>query len=161
MRYSGSYAVLLVLHLLTVAFVVGPAAAAAVVSARHARNGEAQALRAASRMTRLYTLGALVTILLGSAMIGLGDIGEQWEFGQLWVSASYALSIVAIAVVLGLLVPAQLQAAKAIEAATGGSRPDAARRAGTAFAGRISAGGGIAMLAWAAVIVLMVVKPGA
>ena len=159
MRYTGTYAVLLVLHLLTVAFVVGPAAAAAVVSARHARQGQAQALRAASRMTRLYTLGAVVTILLGSAMIGLGDVGGQWDFGQLWVSASYALSIVAIAVVLGLLVPAQLAAARAIEGATGG--PDAGQRAGTAVAGRIAAGGGIAMLAWSAVIVLMVVKPGA
>ena len=131
------------------------------MSARHARNGEAQALRAASRMTRVYTLGAVVTILLGSAMIGLGDVGEQWDFGQLWVSASYALSIVAIVVVLGLLVPAQVKAAKAIEGAVGPDGPDAARRAGAALAGRISAGGGIAMLAWTLVIVLMVVKPGA
>ena len=161
MRYSGTYAVVLVLHLLTVAFIVGPAAVAGVASARHARAGEAQALRAASRTTRGYTLATLVTVLLGSAMVGLGDVGDQWSMGQLWISASYALSIAALLVVLGVVVPAQVRAAEAIEGATtGGGGQAEARQQGTAVAGRISAGAGVAMLAWTAVIVLMVTKPG-
>ena len=150
MRYSGAYAVVLVLHLLTVAFVVGPAAVSGVVSARHARAGEAPALRAASRTTRGYTLATLATVLLGSAMVGLGETGDSWSMGQLWISASYALSILALVVVLAVGVPAQAKAAEAIEA--GGD-------AGS-LAGRISAGAGVAMLAWTAVIVLMVTKPG-
>lgn len=151
MTYSGGYAVVLALHLLSVAFLVGPAAVAGVTSARHARAGHAQALRDASRTTRTYTMGTLLTVLLGMAMIGLGDVGGQWELSQLWVSASLALWIVASAVTLGLVVPMQNKAVTAIEA--GGD--------GGALAGRIAAGAGLAMLAWTAIVVLMVVKPGA
>ena len=151
MRYSGAYAVVLALHLLTVAFVVGPSAVSAMASARHARTGQAQALRDASRTTRNYSLATLLTVLLGTAMIGLTRIGDQWEMGQLWVSASYALWIVALALLLGLVVPTQRKAASAIE--DGGD--------GASFAGRIAAGAGVAALVWAAIVVLMVVKPGA
>lgn len=151
MTYSGSYAVVLVLHLLTVAFLVGPAAIAGMTSVRSARAGHAQALRDASRTTRLYTLATLLTVLLGTAMIGLGDVGDQWGMDQLWVSASYALWFVALVLTLALVVPAQLKAAKAIEG--GGSAGD--------LVGRIAAGSGLVLLAWTAIIVLMVVKPGA
>ncbi|MEX2291326.1 MAG: DUF2269 family protein [Mycobacteriales bacterium] len=151
MRYSGAYAVVLALHLLTVVFVVGPSAVAGVVSVRHARAGRADALRDASRTTRIYALATLLTVLLGTALIGLGDVGAQWGLGQPWVSASYALWVVALALTLGLVVPAQEKAAGAIEA--GGD--------GSAFAGRIAAGAGLAMLAWSVIVVLMVTKPGA
>ena len=150
MTYSGSYAVVLVLHLLTVAFVVGPLAVAAVTSPRHARAGRTDALRDAARTTRYYTFGTLLTVLLGAAMIGLGDTGEAWSMGQLWVSASYALWIVAVALTLGLVVPGQRAALKALESGTDAGQP----------ARRIAVGGGLAMLAWVVIIVLMVVKPG-
>ena len=78
-------------------------------------------------------------------------MGQQWEFSQLWVSASYVLSIVALALMIGLVVPAQVEAATAIEDG----------RDGGAFSGRIVAGAGLATLAWSAIIVLMVAKPGA
>lgn len=151
MTYSGAYAVVLILHLLTVAFLVGPVAVAGVLSAGHARAGRAEALRSASRTSRVYTAATLLTVLLGSAMIGLGDIGDQWELDQFWVSASFALWFVAVAVTLGLVVPNQNKAAAAIEEG----------RDGGALAGRIAAGAGIAMLAWVAIFVLMVTKPGA
>jgi hypothetical protein len=151
MTYSGGYAVVLILHLLTVAFVVGPSAVAGLTSVRHARAGRAESLRDASRTTRLYSLATAVTVLLGTALIGLGDVGQQWEFSQLWVSASYVLSLVALALMIGLVVPAQVEAATAIEDG----------RDGGAYAGRIVAGAGLATLAWSAIIVLMVAKPGA
>ena len=151
MPYSGTYAVVLVLHLLTVAFLVGPTAVAGVASTRHARAGRAEALRDASRTTRLYALGTVLTVLLGTAMVGLGEVGEQWEMGQLWVSASYALWFVALALTLGLVVPTQVKAARAIDDGADGG----------AYAGRIAAGAGLAVLAWSAIVVLMVVKPGA
>jgi hypothetical protein len=150
MRYTGAYAVVLVLHLLTALFVVGPLAVAAVTSPRLARAGQVDALRGAARTTRLYALASLVVVLLGTAMIGLGDTGEAWEMSQLWVSASYALWIVAVGLTLGLVVPAQGQAVTALEEG---------RDAGGA-AGRMAAGGGLAMLAWALIVVLMVTKPG-
>ncbi|MDP9497460.1 MAG: DUF2269 family protein [Actinomycetota bacterium] len=151
MKYSGAYAILLALHLLTVAFLVGPAAVAAVLSPRHVRAGRLDALRDSARTTRLYTLLTLVTVVLGSAMIGVGDVGAQWSFAQAWISATYALWIVAVALVLAVVVPAQRRAAAEIEAG---------RDAG-ALAGRIAAAGGVAMLCWSAIIVLMVTKAGA
>jgi uncharacterized membrane protein len=150
MKYSGAYAVVLALHLITVAFVIGPIAVATPLSARAARAGEAGALRDHARTTRVYALASLVTVLLGSAMIGLGDVGDQWSMGQLWVSASYALWLVAVALLLAVVVPAQKAAGEAI----------AEGRDGSADAGRISAAGGVAALAFTAIIVLMVLKPG-
>lgn len=151
MRYTGAYALLLVLHLLTVAFVVGPAALAAMSSARLARTGQVAALRSASATTRNYTLATLVTVVLGSAMVGLGNVGDQWKMSQAWISTSYVLALVALLLMLLLVVPAQEKAAQAIE-----QHGDAG-----SFLGRISAGAGLATLAWIAVIVLMVTKPGA
>ena len=150
MRYTGVYAVVLVLHLLTAVFLVGPLAVAAVTSPRHARAGRVDALRDSARTTRLYAIGTVLTVLLGSAMIGLGETGDAWTMGQAWVSASYALWIVALALTLGLVVPGQRAAVKALE---GGGKADSA-------ASRIAIGGGLAMLAWVVIIVLMVVKPG-
>jgi uncharacterized membrane protein len=151
MDYSGSYALVLALHLITVAVLVGPSSVAASLSARHAREGRAEALADAMRTTRLSTLGTLLTVLLGTAMVGLGDIGGQWSMGQAWISASYALWFLAVALKLGLVVPAQ---GKALAAMQGGG-------SASGYAGRIAAGAGIASLAWVAVIVLMVYKPGA
>lgn len=151
MTYSGAYAVVLAFHLITVAFLVGPSTVAAALSARHARAGRADALRDAMRTTRLYTLATVVTVLLGSAMVGLGAVGDQWEMSQVWISASYALWFVAVALVLALVVPAQGAALSAMEG--GGSGADQA--------GRIAAGAGLASLAYVTIIVLMVIKPGA
>lgn len=151
MDYSGTYALVLALHLLTVAFLVGPSAVAGMASARHARTGNAAALRDASRTTRAYTLGTVLTVGLGSALVGLGDVGGQWEMSQAWISASYALWLLAVALLLAVVVPAQAKAADALEAG----------QDGRALAGRIAAAAGVATLAYAAVVVLMVVKPGA
>lgn len=150
MDYSGGYAVVLSLHLLTVAFLVGPAALAAMASPRLVRAGRADALRDASRTTRGCTLATVATVVLGSALVGLGDIGGQWSMGQAWVSASYALWLVAVALTLALVVPAQAAAADAL---------DAGQDAG-GHASRIATGAGLATLAWSAIIVLMVFKPG-
>ncbi len=151
MQYSGAYALVLVLHLLTVAFLVGPLAVVAVTSPRHVRAGRLEALRDAARTTRLYALATLLVVLLGTAMVGLGDTGDQWSMGQLWISGSYALWIIALALTLGVVVPGQRAAGKALEK---GEDADAQ-------AARIAVGGGLALLAWALVVVLMVTKPGA
>lgn len=150
MTYTGAYAVVLVLHLLTAVFVIGPLAVTAVTSPRHVRAGRVDALRDAARSTRLYAMASLLTVLLGTAMIGLGDVGELWDMGQLWVSASYALWIVAVALTFTVVLPGQRAGVEALE--TGGDVASAARR--------IALGGGLALLAWTAIIVLMVVKPG-
>ena len=62
-RYTGSYAVVLVLHLLTVVFVVGPLAVTAVTASRLVRAGDVVALRAAGRTTRLFSIATVVTVV--------------------------------------------------------------------------------------------------
>lgn len=149
MVYRGVYALLLALHLLTAVFLVGPAAVAAMTSPRLVRAGDALGLRTAARSTRLYTLASLLTVVLGSALVAVsGDGTAEWSMGDLWVSASYVLWLVAVALVLVVVVPAQEAAAEALE----GGR--------TAVASRIAAAGGAATLCWAAIVVLMVYKPG-
>ena len=152
MVYRGAYALLLALHLLTVVFLVGPAVLAAMTSPRLVRAGRAEALRDAARSTRVYTLATVVVVALGSALVAVsGDGTPQWSMGDAWVSASYALWLVAVVLTLLLVVPGQEAAAEALE---GG-------RDATSSAGRIAAGAGLAALCWTAIIVLMVYKPGA
>ena len=149
MTYSGSYGVLLALHLITVAFIVGPLAVSASLSGRYAKEGNAGALRAAARTTKGYGYASFATVLLGSAMLGR-DV-SHWSAAQAWVGASYALWLVAVGLCLLVVAPAQQQALVALDAGEPADR----------FAGRIAPAAGVAALAWTAIIVLMVFKPGA
>ena len=150
MVYSGAYALVLVLHLLTALFVVGPSVVAGLGSARHARSGEAGALRAAMRTTRLYGVATIVVVVLGTGMVGLGDVGGEWDFSQAWISASYALWFIAVALTLVVVVPAQASALEALDSG----------EAAAALAARITVGAGLSALAYAAIVALMVLKPG-
>ena len=152
MKYSGAYARVLALHLITVVAVIGPLLVAAPLAARAARAGRVEALRDHTRTTRVYSLASVVVVVLGSALVGLGDVGDQWSYGQAWVGASYLLWLVAVVLLLVVVVPAQTTAAERLDAGEGdvGS-----------LAQRISAAGGVAALSLTAVIVLMVFKPGA
>lgn len=153
MVYRGVYAAVLVLHLLSVVFIIGPLVVASTTSPQLLRGGREglAALRASARLTRVNGLGALLVVVLGTAMIGLGDVGDSWSFSQLWVSGSYLLVLVALVLTLAVVVPAQQRGAAALETGQDAS----------AYAGRVAAGARIAALAWIAVIALMVLKPGA
>ena len=151
MRYSGSYALLLALHLLTAVLVVGPLALTAATAPRLVRAGDVTGLRAAARTTRLYAVSTVVVVGLGSALLGLGAVGAQWSPSQAWVSASYALWLVAVVLDVALVLPGLRQAADVAE--QGGDT--------AGYAGKVAAGGGLALLCWVAIIVLMVTKPGA
>lgn len=150
MRYVGSYAVVLALHLLTVAFVVGPLAVIAVTSARLVRTGDLEGLRSAVRTTRVYAAATLVTVLLGSALVGLSGTGTPtWDMGDGWILGSYLLWLVAVVLTVAVVLPGQRAALAVLESG------------GTAVTGRIAVGAGLAMLCWTAIVVLMVFKPGA
>lgn len=153
MVYEGAYAAVLVLHLLTAVLVVGPLAVTSTHASRLVREGRVEALRTASRTVRGSALASVVVVVLGTAMVGLGDVGGQWEFSQVWISASYALWLVALAITLLLVVRGLDDAVDALGPGGPGS--------GGATASRVAAGGGLAMLCWIAIVVLMVVKPGA
>ncbi len=152
MVYSGAYALLLVLHLLTVVFLVGPAALAATGSPRLVRAGRGEALRDAARTTRVYTLATVPPWSSARSLVGIsGDGTPQWSMGAPWVSASYVLWLVAVVLTLVVVVPAQEAAAEALEAACGRGRR---RRGGSPSAACA------ATFCWIAIVVLMVDKPG-
>lgn len=153
MRYSGLYGVLLLLHLLTVVFVIGPLAIAGVAAPRALDDGEPALARLteAHRQIQRYTIASILVPLLGTGMIGLGDVGRRWEYNEFWVSASYALYLVAALALLLVAAPAVKKAAAALEA---GASTEV-------FKGRMQASAGGAALAWVVIIGLMVFKPGA
>lgn len=152
MVYGGLYGVVLLLHLLAAVFIVGPLAVAGVLAPRAldaGREGLGQ-LRAAARTVRLYGLASVVVPLLGTAMIGLTGASRKWEFNDFWVSASYALYVVAALATVLVAGPALTKAASAVEA----GEPT------EIYKGRMQAAAGGAMLAWVVIVVLMVFKPG-
>lgn len=154
MRYTGTYAVLLALHLLAVLVLVGPLTWLWTVAARLAEGGTSDvgALRRLHRSTRLLTIASVLVVLLGSAMVGPElDGAPRWGWDQAWVSASLVLWLVAVGLLLLVVARAMAGAVTALERGADGS----------AYAGRIRLGGGLATLAFGVVVVLMVVKPGA
>jgi hypothetical protein len=140
------YDLLLVLHLLGAVFLVGPLALAAVHSPGQARRGDAVGLRAAHTTNRVYS--ALTALVVGFGALMAAD---RWETSAGWLLASYALWFAAV--LLHVLVVGKAQEAALAALADG-------RDAGP-FAGRMAVGAGAAALAWVAVVVLMVLKPGA
>jgi Predicted integral membrane protein (DUF2269) len=145
MVYDGGYAVLLVLHLLAVVFLIGPLALTAVHSPGQARRGDAVGLAAAAKTNRVYAGLSVLVVVFGALMVA-----DRWETSQAWVVASYALWFAAV--LLHVLVVGKAQEAALAALARGedvGSAPQ-----------RMAVGAGLATLAWASIIVLMVLKPG-
>jgi hypothetical protein len=147
-RYTGSYALLLALHLVGVLLIVGPLAAVTTTAGRLARTGDVPGLTRAVRATRVLTFATLAVVGLGSALLDRDPTRIPQSAG--WVSAAYALWLVAALINLVLVVPA-LRGALA-EATEG--------RPAERFAARLGAFGGVSALCWAAIVVLMVYKPG-
>lgn len=158
MRYGGLYGIILLLHLLTAVFVIGPLAIAGVAAPRALDDGEpaVQRLQDGHRLVQRYALASILVPLLGTAMVGLGndpatDVGARWAFNQFWVSSSYALYLVAVLALLLVAAPSIKKAATALEAG----------ESTEVYKGRMQAAAGGAALAFVVIIVLMVFKPGA
>lgn len=145
----SAYSLLLAAHLVAAVFLIGPLAVAGLSSPKAARAGDAGALRAAHRTTRSGGRASLLVVVLGLAMLGRGELGEQWELSQPWVWGSLLLWFVAVAAGEAVVVPAQTRALEAIEGGADGSP----------HAGRMVVGAGVAALAWVAIVALMVLKP--
>lgn len=142
---------LLALHLLFAVFAVGPLVHAATTAGRGVRTGNAAATASSARVLRIYAYVSVVVILVGFALMQqkrrgakLGDIGDTW----VWLSI--VLWALAIGLVLAVLVPTLDKAGKLI--ADEGSV--------VALTARVAAAGGVVGLLFAAIVVLMVYRPG-
>jgi uncharacterized membrane protein len=138
---------LLVLHLLFAIFAVGPLVAAATTAGRGVRQGDAKATASSARTVRIYSYVSFVVVILG---FGLAQKKWHAQLSDLWVWLSIVLWAVATALVLALLAPALDRATRQI---TDGQPVQS-------LVGRVAAVGGIVGLIFAAIVVLMVYKPG-
>lgn len=148
------YKILLALHLLFAIFAIGPLVGTVTTAARGLRRADGTATASAARGATIYSYVSVLVVLIG---FGLMSAKPDWnngkpiaDFGDLWIWLSLLLWVVAVALTLGVIVPALKQASAGIGA---GTAIDHLR-------GRVAASGGVVGLVFAAIVFLMVYQPG-
>lgn len=144
----------LCLHVLVAILAVGPVAVAAsrFPPALRVAAGSPGDAAAGSTLRTLYRLcRAYAVVGVAVPVTGLATAGIMHVTGQAWVLVSIGLTAVAAAVLVLLVLPGQRAALDRVEA---GSVIDPASVA------RIAAVTGLFNLLWAAVTVIMIVRPG-
>lgn len=148
------FKIMMALHLLTAVFAIGPLVGAATTAARGLRGSDAGATESAARTLKIYSYASVLVIIFGFGLLSSktpdGNHSTPGTFGDLWVWLSLVLWVVAMAITLGLVVPALRKATAEITGA-GNLAP---------LAARVGAGGGIVALIFAVIIFLMVYQPG-
>ncbi|MCX5605943.1 protease [Streptomyces phaeochromogenes] len=176
----------LVLHVLAAIVAVGPVTVAASMFPPGARRAladpgdqrAAETLRLLHRICRVYAgLGIAVPVLGLATAMSMGVLGDAW------LIASMALTGIAAAVLLALVLPRQEELLEAVESAAGADAiTEVATGTGTTGAGapigatdtttstgvaanpratvRLAMFTGIFNLLWATVTILMIVRPG-
>lgn len=150
------FKIMMALHLLTAIFAVGPLVGAATTASRGLRRPDSTATASAARTLTIYAYASVLVVIFG---FGLMSSKAPWDktkpvadFGDLWIWLSVLLWVVAMAVVLGLVVPTLKKATATISSGAGDGVG--------ALVGRVAAGGGIVGLMFAAIVFLMVYQPG-
>jgi hypothetical protein len=174
---SFSDHVVLWLHIAAAIFTIGPGTAAIMSTPRYIRKGNTVVVGYLYRITRIYAVGSLLTLIFGLIITQL-----LHDFNKPWISASITLFVVA-AVLLILIMNDQRKALTALAAAegaadatlrsddpdkgtedygaaAGGDQPGTAAAAEPKIAaverGRIASMSGVTALIWLAILVLMV-----
>lgn len=133
--------ILLIVHVLVAIVAIGPVTVAASMfpaAVRRAGSGDTAVVTMLHRICRVYAL-----IGIGVPFFGLATAGSMHVFGDTWVIVSIALTALAAAVLALLVLPGQRQLL-----ASPGAAP------------RLAMSTGVFNLLWAAVTVLMIVRPG-
>ncbi|MFD3376233.1 MULTISPECIES: protease [unclassified Streptomyces] len=156
----------LVLHVLAAIVAVGPVTVAASMFPPGARRAladpgdqrAAETLRLLHRICRVYAgLGIAVPVLGLATAMSMGVLGDAW------LIASMALTGIAAAVLLALVLPRQEELLAAVEVtdATGAGTTTATGVAANPRATvRLAMFTGVFNLLWATVTILMIVRPG-
>jgi hypothetical protein len=145
------FRILLALHLLVAVFAVGPLVHAVTTAGRGIRHGDGTATAYAARMARIYTYASALVVVLGFGLMSSKRNGQKVaEFSDTWVWVSLLLWVAAVALSLAVVVPTLDRASTLIKA----------EQSVVALTARVAAAGGIIGLLFAAIIVLMVYRPG-
>jgi uncharacterized membrane protein len=147
------FKILLALHLLTAIFAIGPLVGAATTASRGLRTGDAGATDSAARTLTIYSYASVLVVILGFGLMSADDPygpGKVADFGDTWIWLSVLLWLVSMVLVLAVTVPALKQAATAI--GSGGTTDR--------LVARVAASGGVVGLIFAAIVFLMVYRPG-
>lgn len=146
------YTVMVVLHVVTAVFLVGPMAVIPMTTLKALRAGNASAVLQGARSTFIFSLGSLLVFLLGFAVIGMAP--KEWDLsvGTPWVLISIVLYAVAVALNLLAVVPALRSAGEHLQA------PDPGAVRGNDYR-RITIVSGVVSVLLVAVTVLMVTRP--
>lgn len=151
---------LLILHVLAAIVAIGPVTVAASMFPPTAR----QALSNPEDMRAVASLGQLHRIcsayaVVGAAVpvLGIGTASSMHVLGTAWLNVSIGLTVVAAIVLGGLVLPWQTAIVGALAAH---GRPGAGPLPDIRATARLAMATGIFNLLWAAVTVLMIVRPG-
>ncbi len=145
------FKILLALHVLFAVFAVGPLVHAASTAARGVRTGDGTSTAASSRLLKVYGYASVLVVVLGFGLMSAKRHGKTVaQFGDTWVWLSAALWLVAIALVLAVVVPTLDRATELI----------GKQESVVTLTGRVAAVGGVVALIFAAIVFLMVYRPG-
>jgi hypothetical protein len=142
---------LLAAHLVLVVFAIGPLVHAATTASRGVRRGDGVATASAARTLRIYAYVSVLAIVAGMGLMSQKEDGAKLgEFSDTWIWLSLVLWLLAMALVLGVLVPTLNRVTKLIEA----------QDSVVTLTARVAAAGGVVALTFLAIVIIMVYKPG-
>lgn len=138
---------LLIAHVFAAVLFIGPSTVATSAFPRYADAEGRPVAVALHRISRAYGTGSIAVALLGIVMAV-----QQGRFGEIWVDTSLTLFVLATALLLAVVVPAEAAVLRRLD--DGAAAADL-----RALVVRIRIGAGTYALVWAAILVLMITKP--
>src|SRR5579875_3889815 len=110
---------LLAAHLVLAVFAVGPLVHAATTAGRGIRRGDGAATASAARVLRIYAIASLLVVAVGFGLMSSKSPYTHQDvakFSETWIWVSLLLWVVAVAIVLGVVVPTLQRATRLIAA---------------------------------------------
>lgn len=136
-----------VLHVLTAVFLVGPMAVLPMTGMRLLRAGATSQVGGIAKSTNIFSLASLLVVVFGFGVLGMSDAKYDLSITTPWILISLIAYLAALAINIGVVVPALRQAAAGTESAA------------SAAYSKVAMSSGISSLLLIVVVVLMVWKP--
>ena len=139
--------VMIILHVATAVFIVGPMAIIPMTGLRTLRSGNASAVRSLAKSTAIFGWLSLITFVIGFGVAGMWKI----SIGTPWILWSIVAYVIAFVLSVFVVVPQMNKAADQVDGEAEITKP--------AAYGAIAASSGISSLLLLLVVVLMVWHP--